>query len=69
MSIHDLNKGVLAPVADEVDIIAPTVTGKIPEDLHGTLIRNGPNPFSGHFTGNDVLSWWPEAAMLHGVSF
>ena len=37
MSIHDLNQGVLAPVANEVDIIAPTVTGQIPEDLHGTL--------------------------------
>ena len=38
-------------------------------DLNGTLIRNGPNPFAGKFAGTDVLDWWPEAAMLHGISF
>jgi len=65
----DLNTGALAPVADEHESVAFEVTGQVPLDLHGTLIRNGPNPFVGKFTGADVLDWWPEAAMLHGISF
>lgn len=69
MTQLDLNRGAMAPVSDEIDIPAPAVTGTIPPLLDGTLIRNGPNPFSGRFTGNDVLSWWPGPAMLHGISF
>ena len=69
MNLFDLNAGILAPVADEVDIIAPIVKGQVPEELNGTLVRNGPNPFSGRFDGSDVLSWWSEATMLHGLSF
>jgi carotenoid cleavage dioxygenase len=65
----DLNQGALAPVADEVDIVLPPVVGNLPRDLNGVLIRNGPNPLQGRFDGNDVLSWWPEAAMLHAVTF
>lgn len=63
------NNGAFAPVSDEFECLCPTITGQIPHELNGTLIRNGPNPYSGQFTGNDVLSWWPEAAMLHSVSF
>ena len=69
MTALDLNAGALAPVADEVDLVDPTVVGSIPRDLNGVLVRNGPNPLRGRFAGNDVLSWWPEAAMLHGISF
>lgn len=69
MSFPDLNRGALAPVVDEYEIADLKVIGEIPEGLHGTLVRNGPNPFSGHFEGTDVLDWWPEAAMLHGISF
>jgi carotenoid cleavage dioxygenase len=65
----DLNAGALAPVAVEFDLVDPTVVGSIPRDLNGVLVRNGPNPLRGRFAGNDVLSWWPEAAMLHGISF
>ncbi len=65
----DLNTGALAPVADEHESAVFEVAGQVPLDLNGTLIRNGPNPFAGKFTGTDVLDWWPEAAMLHGVSF
>jgi len=65
----DLNAGALAPVGDEHDSVAFEVTGRVPADLNGTLIRNGPNPFAGKFAGADVLDWWPEAAMLHGISF
>lgn len=69
MSTPSLNKGAFAPVSDEFESTALTVTGEIPRELNGVLVRNGPNPYSGQFVGNDVLSWWPEAAMLHGVTF
>ncbi|MCG3102190.1 carotenoid oxygenase family protein, partial [Enterobacter sp. DRP3] len=59
----------LAPVADEVDVVELRVTGAIPRELDGTLLRNGPNPPGGRFDGNDMLSWWPEAAMLHAIAF
>ncbi|PQV50074.1 carotenoid cleavage dioxygenase [Paraburkholderia sp. BL21I4N1] len=69
MTTLDLNAGAMAPVVDEVDLIDLPVTGTLPPELNGVLVRNGPNPLSGRFAGNDVLSWWPEAAMLHAVSF
>jgi len=63
----DLNAGVLAPVADEVDLADLAVTGALPADLEGVLIRNGPNPLGGRFRGSGVLDWWPEAAMFHAI--
>ncbi|MEM7098121.1 MAG: carotenoid oxygenase family protein [Pseudomonadota bacterium] len=65
---HRLNEGALAPVADEVSMRAELVEGVIPRGLNGTLLRNGPNPFNGTFAGNDMLDWWPEAAMLHSIT-
>ncbi len=64
----DLNAGVLAPVADEVEVTELTVSGAIPAGLDGVLIRNGPNPLNGRFEGDGVLDWWPEAAMFHAVT-
>ncbi|SDG38270.1 carotenoid oxygenase family protein [Paraburkholderia phenazinium] len=69
MAALDLNAGAIAPVVDEVDLADLRVTGTIPHELNGVLIRNGPNPLRGRFTGNDVLDWWPEDAMLHGIAF
>ncbi|WCM22856.1 carotenoid oxygenase family protein [Paraburkholderia bryophila] len=69
MTTLDLNAGAMAPVRDEVDLYDLPVTGTLPPELDGVLVRNGPNPLSGRFAGNDVLSWWPEAAMLHAISF
>jgi len=69
MTTPDLNQGALAPVADEIEVVSPRVTGALPHDLNGVLIRNGPNPLNGRFSGEGVLSWWPEAAMLHGIAF
>lgn len=63
----DLNAGALAPVADEATLTTLAVTGSLPADLAGTLIRNGPNPFTGAFEGTGMLDWWPEAAMVHGI--
>ena len=64
----DLNSGAAAAVLNEVDLVDLPVIGAIPEDLNGVLIRNGPNPLRGRFKGNDMLDWWPEDAMLHGIS-
>ena len=69
MTMPDLNSGALAPVGDEVEVPTPMVSGEIPRDLNGTLIRNGPNPLDGRFAGAGVLDWWPEAAMLHALTF
>lgn len=69
MTVFDLNRGAIAPVADETDLVDIPFSGTIPHALRGTLLRNGPNPLSGRFAGNDVLSWWPESAMLHALSF
>lgn len=65
----NLNRGALAPVTNEVIIDQARITGTIPVDLTGVLVRNGPNPLSGRFEGEGVLSWWPEAVMLHGIAF
>ena len=65
MSAIDMS--AFAPVLGEVDQYKLRVDGQIPSDLNGTFVRNGPNPFSGQFESEDVLSWWPEAAMLHGI--
>ena len=68
MSSIDLNRGVTAPVSHELDCLDLRVTGVIPSDLNGVLVRNGPNPVRGHFNGHDVSDWWPEDAMLHGIT-
>jgi len=53
----NLNAGATAAVLDEVDLIDLPVTGTIPHELNGVLLRNGPNPLRGSFEGNDVLDW------------
>jgi carotenoid cleavage dioxygenase-like enzyme len=68
MTTIDLNVGATAPVSDEIDLVDLPTVGAIPRDLCGALVRNGPNPLRGRFVGNDVLSWWPEAAMLHAIA-
>ncbi|TDN61393.1 carotenoid oxygenase family protein [Paraburkholderia sp. BL10I2N1] len=68
MTTIDLNSGATAAVFNEVHLVDLPVTGTIPQDLNGVLVRNGPNPLRGHFNGHDVLDWWPEDAMLHGIS-
>jgi carotenoid cleavage dioxygenase-like enzyme len=43
MAAIDLNSGATAPVTDEVDLTDLPITGTIPLDLDGVLVRNGPN--------------------------
>ncbi|CAB3687732.1 Carotenoid cleavage oxygenase [Achromobacter pulmonis] len=69
MTTFDLNAGATAPLADEADLTDLAVDGTLPPGLDGVLVRNGPNPLRGRFEGNDVLSWWPQPAMLHAIDF
>lgn len=41
---HPFLSGNYAPVQDELDVPNLTVIGKIPDDLNGVYMRNGPNP-------------------------
>ncbi len=66
-SAFDVHSGAIAPVAEEITLEDLPVTGAIPDELQGTLFRNGPNPLSGRFAGNDMLSWWVGSAMLHSL--
>ncbi|MGI9596239.1 MAG: carotenoid oxygenase family protein [Acidimicrobiales bacterium] len=69
MSAVDLNAGVIAPVADEVHLdTGITVEGRIPDELNGVLVRNGPNPYEGRFSGATMLDWWTGPGMVHGLS-
>ncbi len=67
--MFDLNRGALAAVSEELTIVSPSVTGELPAELTGTLMRNGPNPFDGRFSGADMLAWWVGPAMVHGIDF
>ncbi len=66
--LFDLNVGALEPVADEIVVTDLRVSGTVPPQLNGLLLRNGPNPFEGFFVGNDMLAWWMAPAMVHGLS-
>ena len=63
----DLNAGGFRPVADEVYETDLPVRGEIPADLNGRWLRNGPNPHSMSFDGNDYFSWFLGDGMVHGI--
>lgn len=55
-------RGNYAPVLDEVVLGPLDVIGRLPDDLCGRYVRNGPNPVSG-----DARFWFSGDGMLHGV--
>ncbi len=55
-------EGNFAPVAEEVAAFDLPVQGRIPEELRGCYVRNGPNPPSG-----SSQHWFLGDGMLHGV--
>jgi len=60
-------QGVYAPVDSELSIGGGDplrVTGKIPENLRGVYLRNGPNP---HFAPKGRYHWFDGDGMVHGV--
>jgi carotenoid cleavage dioxygenase-like enzyme len=57
--------GNFAPVKDELDVEdLPVTFGKIPEELNGWYLRNGPNP---QFEPIGKYHWFDGDGMIHGV--
>src|SRR5689334_7738595 len=54
--------GAYAPVLEERTLRDLEVIGRVPPDLRGTYVRNGPNPKSGFSP-----SWFAGEGMLHAV--
>jgi carotenoid cleavage dioxygenase-like enzyme len=57
-------QGTFAPVTDEITAFDLTVTGRVPAELTGRYLRNGPNPMGLDDPG---AHWFLGAGMLHGV--
>jgi carotenoid cleavage dioxygenase-like enzyme len=57
-------EGAFAPVAEEVTAFDLPVTGRIPAELNGRYLRNGPNPRTLVRPG---CHWFLGAGMVHGV--
>jgi carotenoid cleavage dioxygenase len=57
-------QGAFAPVTDEVTAFDLPVTGRIPAELNGRYLRNGPNPLGLDDPG---YHWFIGAGMVHGV--
>ena len=57
-------QGPFAPVTDEITAFDLPVTGRIPAELNGRYLRNGPNPLGLDDPG---YHWFVGAGMVHGV--
>ena len=57
-------RGSFAPVTDEITAFDLPVTGRIPAELNGRYLRNGPNPLGLDDPG---YHWFVGAGMVHGV--
>ncbi|MGW0017077.1 carotenoid oxygenase family protein [Rhodococcus sp. NPDC003382] len=44
MAHHPHLSGLFAPQREEVDVRGLEIVGELPDDLHGSYLRNGPNP-------------------------
>src|SRR5512146_3255796 len=56
--------GAYAPTRDEVAAECTEVVGRVPADLRGAYVRNGPNP---QFPPKGRYHWFDGDGMLHGV--
>lgn len=59
-------QGIYAPVSVETTARDMPVIGQIPRDLHGSYVRNGPNP-AAEPTG--MHHWFDGDGMLHAIYF
>ena len=59
-------QGGFAPIDRELVVEQFEVIGKIPEDLNGMYVRNGPVP---HFQPEGKYHWYDGDGMLHAVRF
>jgi carotenoid cleavage dioxygenase len=57
--------GNLAPVDVETTAFDLQVTGKLPDELTGRYLRNGPNPIGE--VNPDLYHWFLGSGMVHGV--
>jgi carotenoid cleavage dioxygenase-like enzyme len=57
-------EGSFAPVTEEITAFDLPVTGKLPAELNGRYLRNGPNPLG---LDDPNYHWFLGAGMLHGV--
>ena len=57
--------GNFAPVREEVDIESLPVTGRIPGELEGRLLRIGPNPVTD--PDPSAYHWFTGSGMVHGL--
>ena len=57
--------GNLAPVDVETTAVDLQVTGKLPEELTGRYLRNGPNPIGE--VNPDSYHWFLGSGMVHGI--
>ena len=57
-------QGPFAPVAEEVTAFDLPVTGRLPAELDGRYLRNGPNPLG---LDEPVQHWFLGPGMVHGV--
>jgi len=58
--------GPYAPVATEIDVHDLAVIGDLPDGLHGTYARTGPNP---QFPPTGRYHWFDGDGMVHAVRF
>lgn len=58
-------EGIFAPVTKEVEITEFNVTGEIPKELNGILLRSGPNPIE--VENPAVYNWFVGDGMVHGL--
>ena len=58
-------QGNYAPVNNIISETGLKVTGEIPKDLSGLLLRNGPNPMSS--VNEKKHHWFLGEGMLHGI--
>jgi carotenoid cleavage dioxygenase len=56
--------GPFAPVTEEVTAVDLPVTGRLPAELDGRYLRNGPNPLG---LDDPAQHWFLGAGMVHGV--
>ncbi len=57
-------QGNFAPVQEEIFVERLPVVGRVPDELRGMFVRNGPNP---HFPPTGNYHWFDGDGMLHGV--
>ena len=56
--------GLFAPVTEEITAFDLSVTGRLPAELNGRYLRNGPNPMS---LADPNYHWFVGSGMVHGV--